>query len=85
MRIQKRWILQLHRQSPVGMDNSQYIAAADNCPWAISVPEFRYPIEQTSIISAYDEFASWAKAPKEERQQYEGWYKTASSDQKVFR
>jgi len=73
------------RQSPVGMDNSQYIAAAGNCPWAISVPEFHYPIELTSIISAYDGFASWAQAPKAERQQYEDWYKTVSSDQKVFR
>ncbi len=73
------------RQSPVGIDNSRYITAAVNYPWAISVPEFRYPVERTSIISAYEEFASWAKAPKEERQQYEGWYKTVSSDQKVFR
>lgn len=73
------------RQSPVGMDNSQYITAAANYPWAISVPEFRYPIERTSIISAYDGFASWAQASKEERQQYEDWYKTVSSDQKVFR
>ncbi len=73
------------RQSPVGMDNSQYITAADNYPWAISVPEFRYPIERTSIITAYDGFASWAQAPKEERQQYEDWYKTVTSDQKVFR
>ncbi len=73
------------RQSPVGIDNSRYITVAANYPWAISVPEFRYPIERTSIISAYDGFASWAQAPKEERQQYEGWYKTVTSDQKVFR
>ena len=73
------------RQSPVGMDNSQYITAAANYPWAISVPEFRYPIERISIISAYEKFESWAQASKAERQQYEDWYKTISSDQKVFR
>ncbi|MDD3160479.1 MAG: LruC domain-containing protein, partial [Bacteroidales bacterium] len=73
------------RQSAVGLDNSKYISAAANYPWAISVPEFRYPIERISIISAYEKFESWAQASKAERQQYEDWYKTISSDQKVFR
>lgn len=72
-------------KSAVGADVSDYIAAAGNYPWAICIPEFRYPVELVSIASAYEGFASWAQASSENRQQYEGWYKTVSSDQKVYR
>ena len=72
-------------QSAVGINNSKYIASAENYPWAICVPEFRYPIENSPINNAFEGFTPWAQAPKAERQQYEDWYKTVSSDKKVFR
>lgn len=71
--------------SPVAINNSTVLASVANYPWAISVPEFRYPIERVCITTAYPGFSTWAQAPKADRHLYEDWYTTVSSNTKVFR
>lgn len=71
-------------KSGVGIDLSEVLAITGNYTWAVCVPEFRYPIEATSVISAYSLFSSWAQALKDARGDYEGWYNTVDSN-KVYR
>ena len=71
-------------KSGVGIDLSEVLAITSNYTWAVCVPEFRYPIEATSVITAYSLFSSWAQALKDARGDYEGWYNTVDLG-KVYR
>lgn len=62
-----------------GNVHSENLDVAGNLTWGVKVPEFSYPIEGVSIISAYPEFSKWAQNKLENM----NWYRNPQSG-KIF-
>ena len=62
-----------------GNVHSENLDVAGNLTWGVKVPEFSYPIEGVSIISAYPEFSKWAQNKLENI----NWYRNPQSG-KIF-
>lgn len=59
-----------------GLVFKENAAAAGKVTWGIMIPEFRYPLETVSIITAYSDFEKWAA----DMNSYKGWYKSVTSE-----
>lgn len=57
---------------------------AGNRTWAISVPEFHYPLERVKITDAYPDFAKWATAGGQ-NVEFNKWYKQNVNENKIFK
>lgn len=67
-----------------GNIHQENLDIAGNRTWAISVPEFHYPLERVKITDAYADFSKWATAGGQ-AEEYNKWYEQNINKDNIFK
>lgn len=67
-----------------GNIHKENLDIAGNLTWAISVPEFHYPLEKVKITDAYQDFSKWATGGGHVKE-YKEWYKQNVNENNIFK
>lgn len=67
-----------------GTIHQKNLDIAGNRTWAISIPQFRYPLEKVKITDAYPDFSKWATAGGQNIE-FNKWYEQNVNENKIFK